>query len=382
VITLGQLLVKQTKAALLQVGLDVAAALGLPVSSWQPGDPTRTTYHYLAEILETLEVMLADFCAAGFLDYAAGDWLILLAKQVFNVDAIPATFATCTVLLSNAGGGVYDFEPGDITFRNSSTDRTYRNTTGGHLGASGTLLLEAIADEAGSDSSAAVGEIDELVTTLLGVTCANTTAAVGQDAESPESIRSRCRAKLGALSPNGPRDAYAYVAREPSLTGTTNITRVRVFPDSDTGDVAVYVAGPAGPVSTADLAAATAAILRWATPLTITPLVANAVAVPVPLTYTLWIYRAVNRSDAEVKTAIADAFARMLATQPIGGDVVPPATTGALYRTLVESTVRGVYPADAFRVAVVAPAVDVALANNQVAVAGAVTGTIVFVDDP
>jgi phage-related baseplate assembly protein len=382
-LTLSQLLVKEAKAAIYRTALSVAQALGLPVSSWQPGDPTRSLYHVLAELLATLEEVVALFIAAGFLDYATGAWLILLAKQVFNVDAVEATYATTTIVLTNNGGGNYPgIEPGDLTFR-SDDDKTYRNTTGGDLapGPATTLPLTIVADEPGSASSAGVGEITEMVTTLLGVTCTNPSPAVGLDAESEDSIRQRCRDKLASLSPNGPADAYVYVAREPKLTGVPGV-RARPYPDSDTGDVVLYVAGPAGALLEPDRLLVEAAIVRWATPLTITPAVLAATEVTVPVTYEVWIYDTANVDAATIEEAIESALLALFASRPIGGDIIPPDTTGKLYVSHILSVIRGVYGDDTFRVSVTAPAADVSLANGQVAKLGLATATVNIVEAP
>lgn len=371
------LLVQETKEKIYDYAIGVAESLGLPVTSWQPGDPTRSLFHIESELLATLEEIVVNFVKAGFLDYATGVWLKVLAEQVFGVTVPEATFATTTVTLTNGGGGLYTVDPGDLTFKSSITGKTYRNTTGGTLnpGPATTLDVTVVAEEAGSASSAGVGEIDELVTTLLGVTCSNATAAVGIDEQDEATTRQQCRDKLGALSPNGPRDAYAYVARNSELTGTTGVTRVRVVGDSTTGEVTVYLAGPAGAVSNPDRALVEDAIVEWATPLCVTPTVLAASNVTVPVTYTLWCYDTVNLTAAEVEAAVEDALEELFATRPIGGDIIPPAATGSLYHSLVESTIRGVFP-QIFRVTLAAPAGDTALTNAQVAVLGTVTATV------
>jgi phage-related baseplate assembly protein len=384
-VSLAALLVQETKARIYAAGLEVATDLGLPVTTWSAGDPTRSLYHFMAETLEALESMIAGYVASGFLSYATGEFLQLLASEVYDVDFVEETFATTTVVLSNAGGGVYPIEAGDVTVKNSTTGVTYRNTTGGTIasGPGTTLTVTVVADEGGSDGSAGIGEIDEMVTTFLGVTCSNDAAAVGLDEESDASIRERCRDKLGAFSPNGPADAYAYVARTAALTGTSGITRVRVYPDSDTGDVLVYLAGPAGAVSAPDLALGEAAILEWATPLCITPTVAAASNVTIAVTYTIWLYQAVGVTEAEAEAAIETALEDMFAVRPIGGDILTGDLTGSMFKSLIESTIRGVYPDDCFRVSVSAPAGDTALTNAQVAALGTVTATAVnFVSDP
>ena len=384
--SLASLLIQETKEAIYAAALAVATSIGVPVSSWQPGDPTRSLYFVEAEQLSTLETVVVGYISAGFLDYATGPWLKILAKQVYNVDVPDATYATTDLVLTNGGGGVYDIAAGDLTFKSSLSGKTYHNTTGGTLasGPATTLTVTVVADEAGSGSSAGATEIDTFVTTLLGVTCSNSVAAVGLDEQDEATTRQQCRDKLGSLSPNGPKDAYSYVARNSTLTGVTSVNRVRVYPDSDTGDVTIYVAGPSGAISGPDLTAVTDAIATYATPLCITPTVSNASNVSVAVTYTLWLYKSVNKTSAQVQSDVAAALEKMFASatlNPIGGNIIPPSATGALHKSLIESTIRGTFT-QAFKVTVSVPASDTALTNGQVATLGTVTPTINFINDP
>jgi len=382
-LSLASLLVQETKEQIYAYALGVAESLGLPVSSWQAGDPTRSLYHVESRLLATLEGVVAGYIRSAFLDYAEGLWLDIVAEQIFGVIVPEATYAATSVVLTNAGGGYYTIEAGDLTFKNSLTGKTYTNTSGGILasGPGTTLTVSVEAEEPGSASSASATEIDELITGLLGVTCSNPVAAVGVDKQDESVTRQQCRDKLGSLSQNGPKEAYSYVARNFSLTGTRAVTRVRVYSASDTGDVTMYLAGPSGGTLAPDRTLVEAAVLRWATPLCITPAVLSATNVVVPITYELWLYQSVNKTALEVQADVAQALQQMLATRPIGGDIVPPLLTGALYQSLVESTIRSVYT-QAFRVNVTAPAGDVALANGEVAVLGVVTPTIHFVANP
>lgn len=382
-VSLETLLVQETKEQIYQKALDIATAIGLNVSSWQAGDPTRSLYHLESETLATLEEIVVGFIQSGFLDYAEDDWLEVIADQFFGVTVPEATFATTDVVLTNGGGGLYTIDAGDLTFKSTLTGKTYRNTTGGTLasGPGTELTVTVVAEEAGSESSAGAGEIDELVTALLGVTCSNALAAVGIDRQDDATTRQQCRDSRGALSPNGPGAAYAYVARNSDLTGTNGITRVRVFSDSDTGDVTVYLSGPSGAVSETDRALVEDAILTWATPLCITPSVLSASAVTVPITYQLWLYSSVNKTAATIEAEVQEALEEMFSSRPIGGDIVPPAVTGALYVSMIESTIRSLYP-EAFRVSVTVPADDTALSNGEVAALGTVTPTITLVSGP
>jgi hypothetical protein len=381
-VSLATLLVQETKEAIYGTALSIASAIGLPVSSWQAGDPTRSLYHVEATTLETLEAVVVGYIQSGFLDYAEGDWLKILADQVYGVTVEEATAATTDVVLTNSGGGVYTIDAGDLTFKNSTTDKTYRNTTGGTLNAGSTLTVTVVADEVGSDSSAAATEIDALVTTLLGVTCSNAAAAIGTDEQDDAVTRVQCRERLGRLSPNGPKEAYNDVARDSSLTGTTAITRVRTYGDSTTGTVTVYLAGPSGAVVEADRALVELAILEWATPICITPSVLSCTNVTVAVTYSMSLYKRSNVTAAEAAEVVETALEAAFAAQPIGGDILPPAVTGKLYQSLILSTIRSAFPDDAFNVTVSAPAGDTALTNGQVAVLGTVTPTITLVSNP
>ncbi len=253
---------------------------------------------------------------------------------------------------------------------------------GGHLAGLGTLSLDVVADDPGSDGSASATDIDALVTTLLSVTCSNADTAVGLDEETDESLRSRCRDKLGSLSPEGPAAAYSYVARNPDLALTSGVTRVRVYPDSTTGQVLVYLAGPSGGVSSGDRTLVETAIVTYATPLCITPTVLAASNHTIAVTYTVWLYASVSKTSSEVQAAIATALESLFAVRPIGGDIIPPATTGAFDPSLIVSAIRAAFPDKVFKVTVAAPAASVALTNAEVPVLGAVSPTVHFVTDP
>ena len=383
--SLASLLVQETEAQIYARALAVATSLGLPVTAWSAGNPTRSLYWFLTKVLSSLEANVAGFVASGFLDYATGDWLTLLASEVFNVTRNPATYATATVLLSNGGGGLFTLNPGDVRVKDTATGQTYTSTSGGTLasGPGPQLSITVIADAAGSTSSAAVGTIDALVTGLVGVTCSNTTAAVGSDAELDADLRSRCRGKLALASPNGPTGAYDYVVRTTALTGSSEITRSRTIHDSTTGIVTVYVAGGSGAVSGGAVTAAQTAVNANCTPLCITPVVTNCTATSIPIAYTLWLYTSVGQTSAQIQSAVTSALTAWFAARPIGGDIIPPATTGAVYQSMIASVIAEVFPNDTFRVLVTTPSSDTALAINAVPILyGTPTATINLVAAP
>jgi len=399
--TLTALLVKKTVPEIYEKGLAIGRFVGLPVSSWQAGDPTRAQFHLEAELLGEWESTVVGFIGSGFLDYSSGVWLKINAQQTYGVEVPEATYATTDVVLTNEEGGVYDEEdlaPGNLTFKNSVTGKTYHNTTGlapgATLGAAGsdndTVTITVEADEAGSDSSAAAGEIDEMVTSLLGVTCTNPVAAIGMDEQDPSVTIDQCRTKQGTFSPNGPADAYVHVLRTPATaanaskpnSGLSYVPRVRCYSDTDNGHVRIYIAGPSGAISGTDLDTAEAAVLRHCTPLCITPDLFSASNVVIAVTYQLWLYKRANVTDEAGKELVEDALEQLFAARPIGGDVIPPATVGKFYQSLIQDTIRAVFPGDCFRCLVSLPAVDTELDEGEVAALGVVTGTLHFVVDP
>ncbi len=382
--SLFSLILQQTKQEFVDFGIGICRAIGVPVTSWQPGDPSRSQIMLESTIAAEREPMISGYIQSGFIEYAEGDWHTICAKQFFNVDVPEATYATTELVLTNNGGGVYEeIAPNDLSFVNTVTGKKYHNTTGGDLlaGPGTTLTLTIEADEPGSDSSAGAGEIDDFNGQGLdGVEVSNATAAIGFDKQSKATTNLQCSDKLESLSPDGPSGAYAFVARNRDLTENAAVTRVRAISSSDSGDVTIYIATPSGAVTGPDRDKVEAAIVRWATPLCVTPTVISASNVVIDVTYEIWVYSSVNKTEAEVKAAILRSLQALIADRPVGGDIIEPAETGAIYSSLVLSAIRASFP-QIFKATLSAPS-DVALANNQVAALGTVTGTVHFVRDP
>ena len=381
-IPLSALIPIVTKEQIYARALWIADKVGLPTTSWQPGDPTRSLYHVLAESLAILEKVASRYVASGFLDLAAAledpKWLRLLAHQQYGYVAREATFAVATVRLTNEAGGLNVFAPGDITFRASTTGKTYRNTSGGTLEPwlglpfpKPTLDVEVEAEEPGSESSAGVGEIDELVTNYLGVSVQNITAAVGLDAESNKSIVAGCRAKLMSLSPMGPAKAYEFVALNSDLTGTVNVTRCRVNAINPNGTVDVIIAGT-GVATEDDRVAVENAVLRWATPLCITPSVRLATKLDVNVIASVYVHDRVNATDVDIIDKISRYLGSVVSDVPIGGNGSP----GALHRALLIATIQKSFPEAIFDVKLSEPPSDLPVGDAYVPV---LVGTTIVV---
>jgi len=345
-------------------GLELAAAVGLPVTSWRAFDPTRSFYSFVAEILAELDGPAGEYIKAGFLSYAEDDWLLVLAEELYglNADDFAATYAEPTITIANTGGGEYTIEAGDLTVKNSVTGKTYHSTNAPGVHSPGvTLTYQLTADEAGSDSSVVANEIDEFVTSFEGLEISSSTAGLATDKATNDEVREACRETLGALSPNGPSDAYTCVAKDSELTGVSGVNRAAAQ-GSSTGAVTVTVASQAGEVSAPNLALIQAALERWALPLCVSVTTVSATEVDVDGSYTITKSPALTTPTAEVEDTIFDALDALFTSTRIGGD------NGIVSASLIMQTIHGVYPGLIYGVTGVE---DVELDVSEVPVRGA-----------
>jgi len=359
--------------------LNVATAVGLPTENWQEGGYTRTLLALFARLYATGGQVVRIIAASGFLDTASGDWLKLLAKNLFAVDPIEATFASAPLglRLTNGGGGLFIFEAGDVVVAHASTSKTYRNTSGGTLNPGGTLDLDLEAEEAGSGSNALVDTITTMVTTFGGVTCTNTLPLVGLDAEKDEDLRQRCRDSLAALSIGGIKRAYEFFAKSATREDGSpiGVNRVRVLTAPGDGTVTIYIAGAGGELTSPDVADVQAAFDEKVTPYGFNATAISATNLSITVPATIWIPASLGLSEAQARQAVLDALEAYVETLPIGGVVISPATGKIYWRALlgvVENAIPGMLKATLDN------EVDIDVADGEVPIwAGVLTDTTV-----
>lgn len=349
--------------AILQVGLDVAQAIGLPVSSWRTGDPTRSTYTYLARVLATHSESNAAYIQGGFLSTAGEQWGEVVASEVYGVDRPQDTASTPTVTLHNGGGGVYTIDAGDLTVKSTATGITFHNTTGGALNPGNTVTFNLVADAAGSLGTVTVNEIDAFVTTFLGVTITGSTASVGIDKQSLDALKRDCADTRGALSPSGPPDAYEYVARSSKLTGIATPLRSRSTNDSDTNTVTLYICDSSGTADTDTVDAVQSAIETWANPLCTTAVVVSATPSIITIAGTIYGTSLPSDAVARLTAALTTYFASLPIADETGGTVFVTPITALFHETIPEIT----------HVLLAAPASDTAYVQGNVPIIGTVT---------
>ena len=384
--TLDELVTPLTEEEVETFLYDFAAARGLKTTSWKVGAVVRTIVKGVAKLGAAFSRLQAEIAKSGFLELATGVWLTLVARYVYFVERDTGSFATGTVLASNSSGGVYAGVAGDLIFRNSTTGKSYRNTAAFSIGAGAINVEIAVqAIEIGTASTAAAGDIDTLETPLVGVTVTHTGAIVGTDPETDDQLRQRCYEKPASLSPNGPRDAYAFVARSAKRSDGTSIgvTRVRSVPAGD-GTLTVYVATASGGVTgtagdpLTDLGAIAEAVHTKVEPLCVTPTVTTATPQTNAVTYALWVHDWISMTDAEIEAAIEAAIIAFYSTQPIGGVVLSEGNPGNVFKQALESAMTRALPAGSIvDLQVATPVDDVEHDPDEVPVAGTVTATAI-----
>lgn len=375
-IDLADLDTQETEVTIFQKLVDILEALGVATTTWKPGDPTRSLVYAVARLLAAKESIEVSLVKAGFLELAEQKWLTAKGASDRDVVRQEATFAECAFLLTSTSALDIPIDPEDLTLRDSTTGATYRNTTGGTLLAGGTLSVTIRAEVAGSGSSAVIGDIDQIVTSVPGVTGVNTSVAVGLDEESDTDYRDRCRDKLASISGMGPDAIYDFVARTQPFNGGANVTQTQVVADNIDGTVDVYLAGPSGTVSGPDVALAQAGFDDWAEPLAIQSTAISCTVLTQPVIYQLWVYSSIGMTLAEIEDAVEAALQAEIAGRRIGGDIIPPALTGSIYKGWLEATIIEAVAPHGFRVSVTTPSADVALAEGEKMVLGVVTPTV------
>jgi hypothetical protein len=258
--------------------LSAASTVGLDTTSWQSGGAERTELVVTSQSLSQEDGIASTWAQGGFLDYAAtgtvtytaangqqttvpvtpagGPGLLdVLASSVYNVTRVPATFASGTLAITNASASSYGpFAAGTFHVANGTNKATYTNQSSLTIAPNATTNAVIVADAIGTAGSSPTGQITTLVTSLVGVTITNALALNGQAVETNVALANRCRLKLAAQSPNGPKNAYAFVALSATqapynATLTQAITRQLVTLNVANGVVTVTVANGSGPVT-------------------------------------------------------------------------------------------------------------------------------------
>lgn len=372
--------------------LVIAEGLEFVVSAWDPLGAARGLFSIFAQQLANFTETTTLIARSGLLDFAANTdgtinpWLTVLADSLYDVQREEATFAKSeTYVLTNTTASPITVDVGDLTIAITSGTNEgalFQNTTGGVIAGFGTMTITVIALVVGSSSSATADTITTMVSGFAGLTGTNPDPALARDDELDPPLVKRCKAKLGALSPDGPQGAYEYFATTAVHADGTpvDVNRVSVSPYSPTGQVTVYVAsesgvvpGTVGDLST-DLGLVAENIFQNATPMAVTPTIASATGLNVTIAATVYMRASNTLASATVKEKVVEALAAYFETVPIGGTDIGGG--GFLFLDAVIGEIYQAIPGQIAQVIITSPGADVAMTAAQVAVLQSTTADI------
>jgi phage-related baseplate assembly protein len=356
--------------------LQIAEELSLPVRAWQPGSVARTILTLVAQSIANVSAAVTPIAAGGLLDYASGAWLTLLAQNGYAVTRIEATAGTTDVVLTNTTGIAYPVAAGDLRFFNDDPDNAaeYTSITGGTIPAFGQLTVTVQADQPGTASNAAAGQITGMLTPIQGVSSTNPEPLVGTDEESDDALRQRCREALAALSPNGPRDAYDYVAKTTTKADGSNAGITRTAVSDANATILVWLAQADGAVEPTIVDLVNTQIQTKCVPSGFTATVVTANALSIPITCTVYLSQGSTLNSDGATQLIQDQLTSYFSTIPIGGFNI-----GVGGQVLYDALIGQIYNASNqfITVTLASPAGDTALSADQVATLGQLTVTVV-----
>jgi hypothetical protein len=364
--TLADLMTSSTPQEVLALELQIASGLGLPTTAWQPVQAIPTLFNINATIVADYSTTVAYLAQGGYASLAAlmvdsngnpvTTWMDLRGVDQYGLGRILASYASGPVPLQNTSGVAYPYSPNNpLHASNPVTGATYTSSGTGSVAASATTTVQFQADITGSASTTGAGVTLVLTTPLNGVSVlALTSSIVGTDSETNAAYLLRCQGKIANISPNGPSQAYYYVATSipqgtpsasPPYAVSAIITRCTVFTNPGTGIVNVIVANSAGGPSAPDVAAVTAAIQNQVVPLSVACSVSGATNTSVSVAYTVFVPKSLALTPLQITTAIADALALLFAAIPIGGyNLGTPGATNVLPLSLVSEAIMGANP--------------------------------------
>lgn len=385
--TLEELTTPATRQEIEEAIYAAIAARGAKTTGWKPGSVVRTIITGIAIVASGFSQLQALLAKSGFLELAEGVWLTLVAQYVYGVPRDTGAFATGPVVVSNASGFVYSFDPGDLVVVNGQSGKTYRNTELVEIDAlEEDVVVQVQAVELGTGSNAPAGDIDGFETVHAGLTVTNEVALLGRDVEEDPELRTRCLEKLGTLSPNGPRDAYSFVCRSAKREdgSSIGITRVRSIADGE-GNIDVYVADADGnTISGPDLAILQEEIETKCEPLAVTATVVGAAAVEIDIAYELWVRDTSGLTNDQIVAIVQQRIGTFLGSQPIGGLALTPGGQGYVFVSALETIIGSAASTQGstdglreVRVVVTVPAADVEIDPTEAPVAGTVTAVAI-----
>lgn len=307
-----ELIQVQSKSTILSTLLGFLSLKGYPVSSWVTGMVSKDLSEFVAAFLSDLTNRVVQIAKGGYLDYAEGDWLTVLARSFYALDRAPAVAAQHYLTLTNATGGTINVTVGSLFQTVGGVQFSVPATS---IGSGLSVVATATAVTPAASGNVALNTITQSVSSYPGLTATNAPDAftgsslitTGSDEESNELLRSRCKAKWSSIGAGGNADAWRYWALN-AVPGV--VTKVKIFPAVPGGMQVTYVvANDTGPISLTDFLTVVDYVATRC-PLTITPNALNASTSTTKPTGTVYYKNTTSLANAQ-----SDVAASLLALQ-------------------------------------------------------------------
>lgn len=344
-----------TPEEVLDLFLEIATDIGLPITAWQTGEPVRAVLEIVATVFAKIwNTGMRPLLAMPILDFCFGDILTLVALALFGTSRIEALFAQGGGTVTNSGPGVYTFGVGELRILGSNGKVFYNRTSGSIAQWTGsgpfpTLDLNFIAEDIGAASTLIPGGgAPTVLSGQTGISVDHIVAWIGQDEEQDEPLRVRARAQAASNSWGGPKLAYEYflksTLRADGIT-TIPVNRVKVGPPPGDGTLSLLVAGPSGAIDPSDVALLQANIEENVEPVCTTSTVTSATNVVVNVSAVLYVKKGTAASLA-ISNAAKLAVASFFLNTPIAGfKKTEFQSPGKLYLSEVEAVISESHPA-------------------------------------
>ena len=386
-LTLAQLQTPVTRDQVLQDILDELQVLGFNVTSWQSGSVQRTLLTAVAQTFASGTELVAAMVDFAFNDTSTGQGLTTFSDSHYDNQRVLVLATEGLVnLTGGAVGPPHTIVAGDVVVQDPTSGETFENTTGGVIPVSGTLTgVTFKARTPGINGNVANDTITELVTTFSGVTSNNPDpgsgtwiTTLGIDQEADATLRTRNTTKWAVLNFAAPREAYVQL----SLTADTDITRVTTDDSNPRGPgtVDVYIARATGVATAGDVTQVQSGTQDVSVDkkrtVSADVLVIAAAAQAITVTGTIHVTTSLN--DATKQAEIEQAAIDYINSLDIGGEILPPATTGVVVFSELLGAITAVTGVRS--VALSAPTADVAISGFSVATLAAPSFVYVDID--
>ena len=253
-----------TPANALALLLNYLTISGLPATAWQEGSVPRTLLEGESVAYADAMNLVAAITNGNILDLSEGEWLTLLAANVYQLTRKPAVFARGTATITNNSGSSFSQPAGSLLAASTQSTTSFRITDAiVGLANGAAIAVAAQAEEAGLGGNVAVNTITSLLTPYPGISINNPGTAnvwltqIGTREESDESLRIRCKARWPGRGGGKTLLAYEGMALE-----IEQVRQARVFPNKPgDGKAIIVIAGDTNPLDNSVVLQAEALIL-------------------------------------------------------------------------------------------------------------------------